>query len=154
MRFTPGQLRDVTGIAPETFRHWKKALRPLCAERGHSPCFTSGDLLAVAIVRALTMDVGVRVGALTPIADHLFEVCNSSPWPALERASLAISAGSAHVELIPELEQSPATDVRVVVPLRPIIAALRDQLVPGPDSSAQPTLRFPPHGLASGLSRA
>lgn len=149
MQYTPGQLRDATGIASETFRHWKKVLRPLRSERGHSPCFASGDLVAVAIIRALTFDLGIRVGALSAVAEHLFEVCNATPWPALERSNMVIVSGGDRVLLVPELETAPFAGARVVVPLRPIIAALRVQLVPTADIVEQPALRFPPHGLAA-----
>ncbi len=88
--YTPGQLRSAILIAPETYRHWKKALAPLRRGRGHSPCFSSGDLVAVSVVQALATNMAIRVGALAPIAETLFTLCNLSPWPALERAKLVI----------------------------------------------------------------
>ena len=75
--YTPGQLRSATSIAPETYRHWKKTFGALRRGRGHSPCFSSGDLVAVAVVRALAVDMAIRVGALAPIAEPLFELLQS-----------------------------------------------------------------------------
>jgi len=154
VRYTPGQLRNATGIAPETFRHWKKALGPLRSERGHSPCFSAGDLLAVAVVRVLTMDLGLRVGALSPVAEALFDICNASPWPALERSNLILIAGESRVLLVPELEPNIASDLRVIVALRPIVALLRMQLEPVTEDVEQPLLRFPLYGLAAGSGRS
>ena len=91
--YTPGQLRSAISIAPETYRHWKKALAPLRRGRGHSPCFSSGDLVAVSVIRSLATDMAIRVGALAPIAETLFELCNLSPWPALERAKKVTETG-------------------------------------------------------------
>lgn len=153
VRYTPGQLRGATGIAPETYRHWKKALPPLRSERGHVSCFGLGDLVAVGVVRALTTDLGVRVSALSAIADHLFEVCNVSAWPVLERANLVLASGSARVMLVPELQQIAISEPWIIVPLRPIVAALREQLLPVPMDIEQSPLPFPPHGLAAKAGR-
>src|SRR3546814_4219968 len=77
VHYTPGQLRSAMAIPQETYRHWRKALAPLRRGTGHSPCFTAGDLLAVAIVRALTGDFAIRVGAISAVAEALFEACNA-----------------------------------------------------------------------------
>ena len=65
VQFTPGQLRSAASIPPETYRHWKKTLLPLRRDCGHSPCFTSGELVAVAVVRTLCVDLGIRVSGLS-----------------------------------------------------------------------------------------
>ena len=67
VHYTPGQLRTVARIPVETFRHWKKALPPLRRDRGHSPCFTPGDLVAVAVVRTLSNDLGLRVSEVAKL---------------------------------------------------------------------------------------
>lgn len=154
MRFTPRQLRDATGIAPETFRHWKKALRPLRAQRSRSSCFGSGDLLAVAIVRALTTELGLRVSALTPVADDLFAVCNTSSWLALERSSLVLRAGSDRVQLTLGTDEEATSKLRIVFPLRTIIGALRSQLALTTNINEEPVLQFLPHGLGAIASGA
>ena len=153
MHYTPGQLRDATGLTPETFRHWKKALPPLRALRGHGPCFTSGDLVAVAIVRTLTDELGLRVSAISSVAAELFRTCNAAPWAGLERAKIVLRANGNRLLLMPELDAQPLGDAHIVVPLRPIIAALRDHLAPMPVSGEQPMLRFPPHDVSASASR-
>lgn len=146
--YTPGQLRSAVSIAPETYRHWKKALRPLLRARGHSPCFSAGDLVATAVVRLLTEDMGIRVGTLTPIGDELFDLLSRSPWPALERTKLIIDLSNAVLLLRGEFSETPTSKPFITVPLAPVIAGLREQLLAASESDEQPSLRFPPVGVS------
>jgi len=150
--YTPGQLRNVVSIAPETYRHWKKALGPLQCARGHSPCFKSGDLVALAVVRLLTLDMGIRVGALTAIGEALFDLCNRSPWPVLERAKLIIDLPNAALLLRGELTETPTDKPSITIPLAPIIAQLREQLLAAGHEDEQPSLRFPPVEIAPAVA--
>ena len=142
--YTPGQLRSAISVTPETYRHWKKVLAPLCRNRGHSPCFSSGDLVAVSVVRALATDMAIRVSALEPIAETLFELCNLSPWPALERTKLVIDLAGSQLQLRPELAEIASDQPFITVPLAPIVAHLREQLLEASDSREQAPLLFPP----------
>jgi hypothetical protein len=76
---------EVLGLSPDTFRHWKHALPPLGGRNGYTPCFSPGDLLAMALIRTLTEDLGIRVGKLDELSTQLFEQC-SEPWAILERS--------------------------------------------------------------------
>lgn len=145
--YTPGQLRNAVAIAPETYRHWKKALAPLDRGRGHSPCFSSGDMVATSVVRTLVVDLSVRVGALAPIASGLFELCNRSPWPVLERTKVVIDLLAPRVHLAPELAEMLNDQPLMIVPLRAIVVGLREQLLTATDNQEQPSLRFPPTPL-------
>jgi hypothetical protein len=148
VQYTPGQLRSTASIAPETYRHWKKALAPLRRDGGHSPCFTSGDLVAVAVVRTLCVDLGIRVGALSEVAQPLFDVCNASPWAVLERGKLVFDFPTRGVHFQTEPTNAQGEGTLVVVSLRLIVERLRDQLLAVSESDAQQALRFPPTGLA------
>lgn len=143
MRYTPGQLRVALGIPQETYRHWKKVLRPLQVEKGHSPCFSAGDLVAVAVVQCLVIDCGVRVSALAAVADTLFKLCNVTPWPALERGTLAIEVRQGSVRLQSETAEFLAPSPLTLLPLRKMVESLRSQLVSAGAEEAQSTLRFP-----------
>lgn len=147
VQYTPGQLRSAASIAPETYRHWKKALAPLRRDCGHSPCFTSGDLVAVAVVRTLSFDLGIRVGALSGVAQALFDLCNASPWAVLERGKLVFDFPNGGVHFQPELANALGEGTLVVVPLRVIVEELRNQLLAVSEADAQHMLRFPPTGL-------
>jgi len=141
--YTPGQLRSAMAIAPETYRHWKKALGPLRRGRGHSPCFSSGDLIAVSVIRSLAVNMAVRVSALTPIADALFELCNASPWPVLERAKIVIDMAGQRLKLLPERADIVYDQPTIIIPLGPPIMLLREQLLAASDTMEQASLRFP-----------
>lgn len=142
--YTPGQLRGAISIAPETYRHWKKALGPLRRGRGHSPCYTSGDLVAVAVIRALAVDMAIRVGALAPIAEPLFELCNLSPWPVLERTKLIVDLSEGEIQLQSELTENNGDRPTITIPLRLIVSRLREQLLAAKDVEVQASFRFPP----------
>ena len=149
VRYTPGQLRNAMAIPQETYRHWKKALPPLQRRTGHSPCFTAGDLLAVAIVRALTVDSGIRVGAISAVADALFEACNAVSCPMLERSKLIADLANGRLQFRPELENVVFVTPVIVIPLRPLVGYLRHALLADGGVDNQQTLRFPPTALPS-----
>ena len=103
MKYTPAQAQETLSLSPATFRHWKTALPPLSGRNGYSPCFTPGDLLAMAVVKTLTEDIGIRVGNLRGLAIELFGHC-SQPWAGLERAVLVIDPYRQRVSVAPEMQ--------------------------------------------------
>ncbi|HEX8527973.1 hypothetical protein [Allosphingosinicella sp.] len=143
VNYTPGQLRDAIGIGQETYRHWKSALSPLRREAGHSPCFTAGDLLATAIVKLLVHEYSMRVGALSTIADGIFEECNSRSWPTLERSLIVLDITGGRVSIQSEGCGLALNGPAMVVPLGGLIESLRRTLLAG-DGDGQGMLRFPP----------
>lgn len=147
MKFTPGQVREVLSISQDTYRHWKGALSPLRGRNGYTACFTPGDLLAMAAVKALTEDVGIRVGNLQSLATGLFEHCNRHSWAGLERSALIVEPLHARVTSTPETQPPPLDGLAVVLPLRPIITALRERLLLEQTEAQQEALRFPPTAL-------
>lgn len=149
VRYTPGQLRSAMAIPQETYRHWKKALAPLRRRTGHSPCFTAGDLLAVAIVRSLTVDFAIRVGAISAVAEALFEACNTASWPILERSKMIADLANGRLQFRPELENVVFETPVLVIPLRTLVGHLRDALLTDGEVDNQETLRFPPTPLPS-----
>ncbi|WP_298360571.1 hypothetical protein [uncultured Litoreibacter sp.] len=148
--YTPGQLRGAISLSPETYRHWKKALGPLQCARGHSPCFKPGDLVALSIVKALTQELGIRVKALAPIAGALFDLCNESPWPVLERAKVVIDLPGENLQLLGERSDFMSDSPVITVSLAPVIAHLREQLLTATDEDEQKSLRFPPVKVTQG----
>jgi len=143
VNFTPGQLRDAVGIGPETYRHWKKALAPLRREAGHSPCFTAGDLLATVIVKTLVTGYGMRVSALSALAEGVFGECNSRSWPMLERSLIVLDIASGRVSIQSESSGLALDGPAMVVPLSTLIESLRRTLL-SDDDDDQEMLRFPP----------
>ena len=148
MKFTPGQVRETLQLSPATFRHWKTALPPLNGRNGYTPCFTPGDLLAMAVVKTLTEDVGIRVGNLHGIAGELFARCSRASWAGLERSVLVIEPLRSRVNSVPETQLPLANGLAILLPLRPIIKALQDRLLLEHEEPQQEPLRFPPTALA------
>lgn len=143
MRLTPGQVRDVVDVPVETFRHWRGALTCLQGKNGHAPCFTMGDALGFAVVRQLVDHIGMRISAVAAVGGPLFDVCNMTSWHVLEDSYLLIDITGAHVDRVHVLPAQPATEVAVVVGLRPLVEKLRGQLLPG-ELDTQTSLPFPP----------
>ena len=152
VRYTPSQLRDAVGITKETFRHWKASLPPLQGGAGHGPRFTGGDILAVLVVKLLTTDFAIRVGAISDIARPLFETCNAEPWPALERGKLIIDLPASELQFKRETEPNPFRRPAMVIPLLPSILRLRSALFTEHNFGTQESLPFPSTPTTSSAS--
>lgn len=146
--YTPGQLRSATSLAPETYRHWKKVLNSLRREKGHSPCFTYGDLIAVSVLQHLCNDFSIRIGALAPVGTRLFTLFNSTPLPALERGKVIIDLKDSMIEFQPESTGYIRDGIAIIIPLRPIAARLREQLLAIGEENRQSSLPFPLQDVA------
>jgi hypothetical protein len=134
VQFSQNQLRDTLGISVETFRHWKRVLPPFAQRKRYTSRFSTGDLLAAAVLCRLTSQCGIRVGLLPEISQAAVEICNASPWAALEGKALVVDIQQRTCQ-IAEGARAP-TDVVIVCPLNPIIAAVRDAM-----SRARPFVR-------------
>ena len=149
MKFTPGQVQETLQLSPATFRHWKTALPPLVGRNGYAPCFTPGDLLAMAIVKTLTENLGVKIGNLYGIAPALFDHCGRHSWVGLERSVLLIDTLNSSVGTIPETQPLTQHTLAIIVPLRPLIGDLQERLLLGQQEPDQEALRFPPKAVAT-----
>lgn len=144
MKFTPGQVQETLQLSPATFRHWKTALPPLNGRSGYTPCFTLGDLLALAAVKSLTEDIGIKVGCLHKVAAELFAHCGHGSWAGLERSVLLIEPLSARITALQEGQAPQTGNLAILLPLRPLIRLLQDRLLLGHEEDQQEPLRFPP----------
>lgn len=152
IRYTPGQLRDALGLTKETFRYWKRDLPALGSGRDQRPRFGPSDLLATAIVKRLTEVAGVPVSRLAPISDHLFALCRASAWPQLERMVAVFLLETDEVRFDPNEASHPISCVAFVLPLRPVVNALREHLHEA-EFEVQANLAFPPFALSQGVRR-
>lgn len=152
MKLSPGQVREVLGLTQDTYRHWKAALPPLNGRNGYRPCFTHGDLFAMALVKALTDDAGVRVRALQAVATRLFDHCGKHSWTELERSTLVLELARVQVNFVPEQQLPQLDGIGLVVPCRQIALDLRERLLMDKESTEQGNLHFPPT-VVSGQAR-
>lgn len=133
MYYTPGQLRGTVGLSKEAFRHWKRIVPALANGRGHAPSFSSGDVLASAVLRQLTDIIGVRIGHLSEIAPAIFQVCNASSLDALQNKSLVINLQERSCVAVGD-HSAPVGELVVVCALAQLVKALRFDLL---NSNAQ-----------------
>lgn len=152
--YTPGQMRNAVSIAPETYRHWRKALKPLQKGRGHSPCFSSGDFVAAGVVRVLAVELGIRVGTLAPFADTLFELCNLTSWPVLERSKIVFDVANKLATIRPESAQTLSEKPLIMVPLGPLISQLREKMLEANGVQDQHSLLFLPISVTAPMNAA
>jgi hypothetical protein len=144
MKFVLAQIREALPITQDTYRHWKSTLAPLSNRNAHTRCFSASDFLALAIVKSMTDDLGVRVGALGPFASDLFDLCGRSSWASLERSTLIFELAARRVDLAPETQAQLLDQLAIIVPCRPIVIRLREYLSIGHAEQQQEPLRFPP----------
>jgi hypothetical protein len=160
MRFTQAQLREAVGISIETYRHWRTVLPPLYGHKGRAAHFGFGDLVAVAVIRCVVEELGVGISRVASASTPLFAGCRDETWLAQRRqyAVFSLPLRPADTEeridlsgaLIsaPELGNELAFGA-IIVPVEPIVAALRTKLFDGDigSASAQRTLPFGPTRL-------
>ena len=141
--YTPGQLRDAVAIPTETYRNWRKSLPPLKRQSARRRCFTAGDLLAVAIVRTMTENFSIRIGAIVRVAESLFKACNTESWPDLERSKLIIDLANGDLQVRQGKENIVFDTPAVVIPLGPLVERIRDALLADGKPDRQGMLPFP-----------
>ncbi len=150
--YTPGQLREALGISKETFRYWKRDLPILGNRRDQRPRFEPSDLLATAIVKRLTEVTGLPVSRVAPIAEDLFALCRAHAWPRLERMAALFFLETNELRFVSVDMTHSLTSTVLVLPLRPIVNALREQLHHA-EFDTQPNLAFPPFAVSKGGGR-
>ena len=148
MLFTPGQLRQLLALPQETFRHWKKAIPSLSHRNGYKPCFSPGDLLALALIKTLVDDGGVRVAALSEIAPQVFELCNRHGWTHLERCTMSIELANKKVFVSTKAGFMRPNNTAFVLVCEPTIQTLRSRLLAEKEGESQRRLGFPPVSIA------
>jgi hypothetical protein len=104
----------------------------------------------MALVRALTEDAGVRVGALQTVSAILFEQCNRQSWAGLERSVLVLELARVRVGFFSEPHAPSIEHIAIVVPCRPIIVDLRASLLKDAEDNEQGTLQFAPTMVRGG----
>jgi hypothetical protein len=149
MKLTPGQVQNLLGLSRAAYRYWKDALPPLEDKNGHSPCFTLGDLFAMALIKAMTDDAGLQVGALHAISATLFSQCGNQSWAGLERSSLVVELPRVRAEFVSENQVPQFTGIGILVPCGPIVAELRKRLLMSQEESDQGSLRLAPTIVSS-----
>lgn len=124
----------------------------MAAHRGHGPTFSSGDLVALAIISDLVNIYGLRVNSLSARLDQLFELCHGCSWLTLETCVLILMPDQVRLTPVAGHHLDGADGTVLLIPVRPIVARLRTKLVASEADEPQPRLNFPPTAVA-GSSR-
>ncbi|WP_126000259.1 helix-turn-helix domain-containing protein [Sphingobium yanoikuyae] len=144
MRYTPSQVRHVVGITQETLRHWRRALPSLDGLKGHAPVFRPGQLLGLAVVRVLVEDLGLTVGALRGAERDIFDICSSPQWIRLAQGHLLVRPIEGQVTFVDTVSDNDLERPAILLPLEPIVNALRLALLEVAPEEAQQSMAFPP----------
>jgi hypothetical protein len=108
-----------------------------------------GDLFAMALIKAMTDDAGVRVGALHAISTTLFAQCENQSWAGLERSILIVELARVRVEFVPESQVQQFSGIGILVPCGPIVTELRERLLMSQEQPDQGHLHLAPTIIAS-----
>jgi len=143
MKLTHGQVRGALNLSQDALRHWKTVIVPLSIRKGRRPCFSLGDLLALAIIKILTDQLGVPVGNLGVLATALFDQCSQHSWTRFERQAALIDPNTWNLSFVFDAQIPPLTGPAIIIPCAPIIGSLRAALLVEQSDDAQVSLRFP-----------
>lgn len=141
--FTVGQLRSAFALSKQEWRSYRQALAPLNQDSRRSPCFSAGDLLAIAVVRRVSKTLAAPLSTFSSLAGDLFALCGAYPWPQLERSYLLFDLQDLGVELVDLDRWHRPIEFGLLIRLAPLVAEIRENLLAGgPDP--QHDLAFPP----------
>jgi hypothetical protein len=150
IRFTQEQTRTLTGVSPETIRHWRKVVPYLRAKPGKSARFTFADIVGLAVTREFTATFGVHITNVSAGVNALFEVLAETRPTLFENAIAVVTAAEASLFSAEDFTGRRLDAPVLLVPLGPLIARLRHHMVPVPPPSEQASLPFPPRMVRSG----
>ena len=143
MKLTLGQVQEALGLSRDAYRHWQTVLPPLAIRKGRKPCFSHGDLLALAIVKVLVDDIGAPVSKLESVASALFGQCSQQPWAKFERQLALVIPGTWDLSFVADNQTLSPGRAVIAIPCAPVIASLRAALMVEQTDEPQAPLRFP-----------
>lgn len=144
IHFTQEQARTLTGVSVETIRHWRKAIPYLANKPGKSARFTFADVVGLAVTQELT-NFGVRIGSVSEGVEALFQLLSKVGAGVLEGGIALVTTTGASIIRSEELIDLRIDQSGVVVQLYPLIARIREHMLPTkPGALDQASLPFPP----------
>lgn len=133
---------DVTGITPQTLRHWRAVLPPLKGRRGRKPCYSAGDLLALKVLDAWAHGLGAKVSRLESSATSLFALCAEEPWARIEQSLVLLDLQTDAWSLVAPDVVTRCPRGAIVLPIGEYARELSDRLI-GDRRTTQKALDFP-----------
>lgn len=154
MRYTQSQVRGLISISVDDFKTWRKLIPTLASHKGHSPTFTPGDVVALAILAELVRDFGIRVGTVAAQFDRLFLDCHGRSWLSLESYVVLLKADEIQLAVATSLHHGLSEQTTIAIPCAPIVGRLQSALTDPEADKKQGYLHFPPTSLTGPLERS
>lgn len=145
IQYTQEQVRRAAGISSESLRHWRTAVEYLRSKKGKAARFSFADLVGLCMVRDLVQVLGLQVASIAPALDSLFQELNAAALAEMERSSVILHPRK--VILVPAGKKISVEHVAVLIACGPIVAALRERILPSGAAPAQRSLPLPPRAV-------
>ena len=140
IQFTQEQARTLTGVSPETVRHWRKAIPYLFTKAGKAARYTFPELVGLAATNELVRILGVHIATVSGGVDTLFRLLASSNVASFQDAIAVVTADMATLDKkVTACEQS-----ALIVPLKPLVLRIQQSMLPALPNLRQAALPFPP----------
>ena len=142
IQFTQDQMRTLTGVYAETFRHWRKTVPYLASKMGKATRFGFADLLGLAVTNELVSSLGVQIGSVSVGVDALFRLLADTNAPAMDGGIVFVTSTTASLhESGSWHDANMLRQPTLAISLDPLITRLHQHMLPTP---AQASLPFPP----------
>jgi len=129
LKLTPAQFRDAIGISQETLRHWRRVLPIFQGRTGYAPVFTTGDLVAGAIIKTLKDAFGISISDFAEHSVAIGTICDETPWTTLSNGVLVLSLSDKSCVLVNCKTGLRVDQLCLSVPLRPIMDDLTQTML-------------------------
>lgn len=134
---------ELSGLKQETLRHWRTVLSPLAKRKG-SKCFSTGDVLALLIIKDITTTFNVQIKGIAPFAVQLFDVCNVINWINYKDKVMSINFANSSIEFVSQHTMvSDLSGPLILIDISRHIIHLKSELL-GDPSADQLEMNFPP----------
>lgn len=130
--FGPIHVRKLLDIPTEQLRNWRRILPAIGNERKGKTVFDFADLIALAVVQRLVVGLEIRIGLLSPLAQQIVDACRSVTLEDAPELRIEFEPGTSRFAIRPAEAPAPQA-LAVIVPLGPIVRALRVRLTLPPD---------------------
>jgi hypothetical protein len=147
IQFTQEQARALTGVTPETLRHWRKNVPYLSKKSGKAARFTFSELVGLAITRDLIETFAVGISSISTGIDFLFQALAQSKPSELQFCVAIIAKRAAALRRGDDQTAMNLTEPALLLACGPVIERIRGHVLPETGQDAQPTLPFPPQAV-------
>ena len=140
IQFTQEQARTLTGVPPETVRHWRKVVPYLSVKTGKAARYTFPELVGLAAANELVKTLGVHIAVVRGGIDSLFNLLARSNAAAFQEAVAVITTDEAALSA----ELLACKHSALIIPLKPLVLRIQQGMLPILLGMGRATVPFPP----------